>query len=334
LSQPFDPSRPPVPPAPEAPPPRRPRASFFAKDRTWLNVLLFVLTCGSVFLVGISWGSSWLYAEKLAADPEFQPAAGLFADARVLGLSLIYTIVLLVILTAHEMGHYLMSRRYGLSATLPFFIPAPSMIGTLGAFIKIRSPITRKLRLFDVGIAGPLAGFVPAVFALFIGLAFSKIVPSLPHEEALIFGEPLLLKIAGLFLLKDAGPGFDVVLHPAAFAGWIGLLVTALNLLPLGQLDGGHIAFSVLRGKTRRFSIIVLVLLAVMGLVFWVGWLVWVLMLLTLGLRHPQIWDEATPLGRKRTTLLVCVIAIFILCFIPAPVKGYNILDLIRMMLG
>jgi len=313
-----------------APAPVRPRTSFFAKDRPWLNVILFILTVGSVFLVGLSWSSSFLYAEKYAADPHFRSDFGLLADPRIIGLSLLYAVVLMAILLAHEMGHYLMCRRYGLSATLPFFIPAPTLIGTLGAFIKIRSPIMRKHRLFDVGAAGPLAGFILALPALIIGLALSKIVPSIPREEALIFGEPLLLRFASLFLLKGAGPGLDVVLHPVAFAGWVGVLVTSLNLLPLGQLDGGHIAYAVFGPKIRTISKIVLGALFVMGLIFWVGWLIWFFLLLIMGLKHPRVWDEEGPLGRRRTIIAAVIAVIFILSFIPAPVQGYNILQMVR----
>jgi membrane-associated protease RseP (regulator of RpoE activity) len=314
------------------PAPVRPRTSFFAKDRPWLNVVLFILTVGSVFLVGLSWSSSYLYAEKYAADPNFRAGFGLLADPRIVGLSFLYAIVLMAILLAHELGHYLMCRRYGISATLPFFIPAPTLIGTLGAFIKIRSRITRKHMLFDIGAAGPLAGFVPALPALIIGLALSKIVPSVPREEALIFGEPLLLRFASLFLLKGAGPGLDVVLHPVAFAGWVGVLVTSLNLLPLGQLDGGHIAYAVFGPKNRTISKIVLGALLAMAMIFWTGWLILFFLLLIMGLNHPRVGDEEAPLGRRRTVIAAAIAVIFVLSFIPAPIQGYNILQMVRML--
>ena len=313
-----------------SPAPGRRRVSFFAKDRPWINIVLFVLTLGSVFLVGTSWGLNYLYAEKFAADPNFRPESGFFQDSRLIFLSAVYAIVLMAILLAHELGHYLTCRRYGLSATLPFFIPAPSLIGTLGAFIKIRSPVNLKRRLFDIGAAGPLAGFVLAVPALFAGLAMSKIVPAIPHEEAIVFGEPLLLRLGGLLFLKSAGPGTDIILHPIAFAGWVGVLVTALNLLPLGQLDGGHISYAVFGPRNRLFSKIVMGLLVVFGLLFWVGWLIWFFILLIMGLRHPRVFDEHEPLGKKRTVVAVVILVIFILSFIPAPVRGYNIVQLVR----
>jgi len=318
----------PLPPPSSAP---RRRASFFAKDRPWINVVLFILTLGTAFLVGSSWGLNYLYAGQIASDPGFRlDASGLFGDPRLIGLSVLYAVVLMAILLAHEMGHYLACRRYGLSATLPFFIPAPTLIGTLGAFIKIRTPITLKRRLFDIGAAGPLAGFILAVPALLIGLALSKIVPSIPREEAIVFGEPLLLRLGGLLFFKQAGPGMDVIFHPIAFAGWVGMLVTSLNLIPLGQLDGGHIAYAVFGSKSRAATKIVMGMLALAGIFFWAGWMIWFLILLVMGLRHPRVFDEDEPLGKKRTMIAVLIAIIFILSFIPAPIQGYNMIDLVR----
>ncbi len=160
------------------PPAARPRRNFFAKDRPWLNALLLGLTAVSAFLVGLDWSVGYLAAGTSAPAGAGGGFAAALRNPQAVGLSLLYALVLLLILSAHEMGHYLACRRYGISATLPFFVPAPTLIGTLGAFIKIRDPITRRRRLFDIGAAGPLAGFVLAVPALAIGLAGSKIVPS------------------------------------------------------------------------------------------------------------------------------------------------------------
>jgi Zn-dependent protease len=315
------------------PPAARPRRSFFAKDRIWLNALLLGLTAVSAFLVGIDWSRSYLDAGAAASAAPAAGIAGIWAalrDPQVVGLSLLYSVVLLVILSAHEMGHYLACRRYGLSVTLPFFIPAPTLIGTMGAFIRIRDPITRKRRLFDIGAAGPLAGFALAIPALAIGLAMSKVVPALPPGDSIHFGEPLIVKLFAMAFLRGAAPGFDVVLHPVAFAGWVGVLVTALNLFPMGQLDGGHVAYAVLGPKSRRLGQAFLVLFAVMGVFFWVGWLVWALLIMVLGLKHPRVWDEPTPLGKGRTATAIGLIAIFVLSFIPAPVLGFDLLSVIR----
>lgn len=311
-----------------APQSRVRRPSFFAKDRTWLNVLLFVLTLGSTFLVGLNWSASYVYAQ--AAGPAGGAPLHPLQDPRVLVLSLAYTVVLLVILTGHEMGHYLTCRKYGLSATLPFFIPAPTLIGTMGAFIRIRSPITAKRALFDIGAAGPLAGFILSVPILGIGLALSRVVPALPRDQALIFGEPLLVKLFGAVVFGRLGPGLDVLLHPVAFAGWVGLLVTAINLFPIGQLDGGHILYAVFGSRAKIAGRAFLALFVVMGVFFWAGWLLWAGLILILGVKHPPIWDEGAPLGRARTIWAVLVLAIFVVSFIPAPIEGYDLLSLIK----
>ena len=196
------------------------------------------------------------------------------------------------------MGHYLTCRRYGIEATLPFFIPAPTLIGTMGAFIRIKSPITRKRQLFDVGAAGPLAGFALALPALAIGLALSKTVPSLPREGTIFFGDPLLLKILGRSpRQKSPRPGYDLIIHPVAFAGWVGALVTALNLFPIGQLDGGHIAYALFGTRARTLGRVFLAAFVVMGVFLWAGWLLWAGLILIIGTRHPRTWDDEASIG-------------------------------------
>jgi len=218
--------------------------AFFDKPRLWLNGLLLGLTVVSAFVVGLGWSLSYIYADRLASDPPLALTAEVLRDPHVLGLSLLYVFILMAVLLAHEFGHYLTCRRFGIDASLPFFIPWPFLIGTMGAFIRIRTPITRRQQLFDIGAAGPLAGFILAVPALAWGLARSRVVPSIPAGDAIVFGEPLLLKAFGAMFFRGIGPNQDIILHPVAFAGWVGILVTALNLLPLGQLDGGHIAYA------------------------------------------------------------------------------------------
>jgi len=210
------------------------------------------------------------------------------------------------------------------------FIPAPTLIGTLGAFIKIRSPIRKKHQLFDIGVAGPLAGFVLAVPAVIYGLSISKLVPSLPTEGTLIFGESLLIKAAGGLFFKGGASGYDVVVHPIAFAGWVGLLVTALNLFPIGQLDGGHVFYSLIGPKVKKYAKFILIGFIVMGIFFWIGWFVWALLISFLGLSHPPLMDEEVPLSSGRKILSVLALAIFILSFIPAPVKGFNLFQVIN----
>ena len=321
----------PLPGPPPAPVARR-KGWLFAKSRPWLNALLFVLTIGSTFVVGLGWSANYRFAEMIAANPAFEPGRAELRDPRVLALALLYAVVLLAILTAHEMGHYLTCRRYGIEATLPFFIPAPTLIGTMGAFIRIKSPITRKRQLFDIGAAGPLAGFALALPVLALGLALSKTVPALPRESVIFFGDPLLLKVLAGIFGKGAPPGYDLILHPIAFAGWVGALVTALNLFPIGQLDGGHIAHALFGTRARTLGRLFLAAFVVMGVFLWVGWLIWAGLILIIGVKHPRTWDEDSPIGAKRTILAVLIVVIFILSFIPDPVQGYNAFDLLKLL--
>ncbi|MFW6124234.1 MAG: site-2 protease family protein [Acidobacteriota bacterium] len=311
----------------------RKRSSFFTQNRTWLNVLLFVITAASAFLVGITWSLSYKYAESLYQPDQIPLSLNILKDSSILGLSFVYAVVLIGILLAHEMGHYLTCRYYKIDATLPFFIPAPTLIGTLGAFIKIRSPIKKKHQLFDIGVAGPLAGFILAVPAVVYGLSLSKVVPSLPKEETLVFGEPLLIKAVGELIFKGAASGYDVVVHPIAFAGWVGLLVTALNLFPIGQLDGGHVLYSILGSRVRKYAKFILIGFIIMGIFFWVGWFVWALLISFLGLNHPPVMDEEAPLSPGRKIISGVALAIFILSFIPAPIKGFNLFQVIHQFL-
>jgi membrane-associated protease RseP (regulator of RpoE activity) len=232
-----------------------------------------------------------------------------------------FSLTLLTILLAHEMGHYFASRYYGIDASLPYFLPAPSPlpIGTLGAFIRIRSPIYTLRALFDVGIAGPLAGFVMLLPALIIGVAQSKVVAG-PHQEGdLIFGAPAILQL----LEKIFFPGVkssEIMLHPVARAAWAGMLATALNLFPIGQLDGGHILYAFVGRRHKLLSRCFLAALVTLALVTrtW-SWLVWAGLLFFFALRHPTIFDD-TPLDRNRVLLGIAALAVFLLTFTLVPI--------------
>lgn len=319
---------------PEIVGPVKKTSSVFDKKRTWLNVLLFSLTVLSTYFVGISWSLSYLYAEAVSRGDQVSIGPDILKHPQVISLSIVYVVVLIGILLAHEMGHYLTCRYYRIDATLPFFIPAPTLIGTLGAFIKIKSPITRKHQLFDIGVAGPLAGFIVSVPAVVYGLSVSKIVPSLPREESLVFGEPLLLKGVGALLFGHVPAGYDVVIHPIAFAGWVGILVTALNLFPIGQLDGGHVLYALIGTKAKRLAHGILIAFILLGIFCWVGWFIWALLIRFLGLKHPPILDEGTPLSPKRKVIAFLVILIFIISFIPSPIQDLNLFDILRQFQG
>jgi membrane-associated protease RseP (regulator of RpoE activity) len=229
------------------------------------------------------------------------------------------------------MGHFLTCRYYKINATLPYFIPAPTLIGTFGAFIKIKSPITRKHQLFDIGVAGPLTGFILSVPALVYGLSLSKAVPPIARDAAdYVFGEPLILKFFGSMIFKNIPPDYSIFLHPVAFAGWVGILVTALNLFPFGQLDGGHISYALFGKKSQKLNRFFLGVFIAMGIFFWVGWFIWAFLLLFMGLKHPRVLDEETPLSPGRKFISYVVILIFILSFIPDPIKGLSLFDILK----
>jgi membrane-associated protease RseP (regulator of RpoE activity) len=305
-------------------------ASFFAQKRAWLNILLFLVTAVSTFVVGISWSFGYKYAEITAQNPDLISDPALILNPEILALSLVYMVALLAILLGHELGHYLACQYYRIDATLPYFIPAPTLIGTMGAFIRIRSPITKKQQLFDIGIAGPLTSFILSLPAVVFGLSLSKPVPPFPEGESLMFGDPLILKLVGRLVFKGIPEGYDIVPHPIAFAGWVGILVTALNLFPVGQLDGGHIAYALLGEKSRKIAPYFIGIFVLMGIFFWFGWFVWALLIYFLGLKHPHISDEDKSLSPGRRLLGIMILIIFILSFTPDPIKGYNLFDLIR----
>ncbi|HSA94998.1 MAG TPA: site-2 protease family protein [Acidobacteriota bacterium] len=291
-------------------------------ERTWLNGLLFVLTILTVFFAGLVNSAS-------------KPTLGGIFDPDHFGLAALYTAVLTIILVGHELGHYLTCRRYGLRATLPFFLPGPPFLGTFGAFIRIKSYIPFRRQIFDVGANGPLTGFFLSLPALAIGLACSKTVP-LVDGAGYTLGDPLLLRLLTPLFFGPVPAGSALALHPVGFAGWVGLLVTAINLVPLGQLDGGHIAYAILGRKARLLSFVMIGFFAVMGVFFHVTWLILAGLVLffefrsKLRLNHPRVLDESAPLGRKRWFLSAAIVLIFVLSFIPDPVKGASLIDILN----
>ncbi len=219
------------------------------------------------------------------------------------------------------MGHYVVCRRYGIDASPPYFIPFPSLVGTMGAFIRIREPIRNKAQLFDVGVAGPIAGFVVALPLLAWGVAHTRPNPSpVLSEGTILFHYPLLVTLFQKLVLGTTFTSADAIEHPVFIAAWFGLFVTALNLLPLGQLDGGHAIYAVFGRWQRTIAIPLLIVLAFMGL-HWPGWWIWVAFTLFTGLRHPPVLDEDTPLDFRRKLVAAAVLLIFVVCFAPIPLE-------------
>ncbi|MEW6143884.1 MAG: site-2 protease family protein [Thermodesulfobacteriota bacterium] len=294
-----------------------------------IHIILFILTVLTTFATGLSFGGTVLSA-------------------------LAFSGALLFILGSHEMGHYFYGKKYGVDITPPYFIPAPpfiSPIGTFGAFIKIKSPISTRKALFDIGIAGPLAGIIASVPVLLIGIRLSTIV-DVPEGEAgqgLVLGSPLIFTFfSGIFFGKIP-EGKDLFLHPVAFAGWVGLFVTALNLIPSGQLDGGHIVYSLFSKKTHKtVSVVMIALLIIFGIgtepLFllyqrfagagvgdvlsrlpefegWPGWILWAVLLTLIGTKHPPTIHDEGELDTGRKLLGFIALLIFIGCITPVPIK-------------
>lgn len=250
--------------------------------------------------------------------------ADIFKDPWGLVHGVPFSVSLLLILGTHELGHYIASRRHGVVTTLPTFIPGPPfpppMIGTFGAVIRIKSPITTRAALIDIGAAGPLAGFVVAIFVTAWGLGESVVIPSRLPPGAINLGDSLIFKILTRVVIGPLPESHDVLLNPIAFAGWIGMFVTAMNLLPVGQLDGGHLVYSILGRRHRRFSIAVIAALVVLGALRWPGWIVWAVLISIIGIWHPPVEDQDEPLDGRRRLTLAAALAVFVLTFMPTPV--------------
>ncbi len=312
------------------------------KRRVWLHLLLFAATIFTTLAVGARLSSHFAHNQPaMDLESELNPFAGLIANPWRLLDGIPFSAALLTILLFHEMGHYLTCEYYGIAASYPYFIPAPTLIGTMGAFIRIKSPFRSRRALFDVGISGPLAGFALAVPLLAVGLAFSKVLPASHRPGTLAFGNPPLLILLGR-LFHPGVPAAGIFLHPIARAAWVGLFATALNLLPVGQLDGGHILYAldyrvhkiVSRVTVTAMGLPMVVLIALWLLsyklpsvdawaavienYYWSGWFLWSVLLLFVGMRHPVIYDPA-PLDRRRRLVAWSAVAMFLLSFTPAP---------------
>lgn len=267
----------------------------------WVNLLLFITTVFTTLLAGA-----------------LQQGINVFEHPAELVRGIPFSFTLMAILLTHEMGHYLTSRYHGVSATLPYFIPAPSIIGTFGAFIRMTSPIFNKRALLDIGASGPIAGFVVAIVAVAIGLHYSTAVET-TTMEGMKLGEPLIFSWISKIMIGPVPDHYDVLLHPIAFAGWIGMFVTALNLIPIGQLDGGHVVYAVFGRRHRTVSLVMIPVLILLGMVGWPGWFLWAILPLIFGINHPPVMDSDSPLDRNRRIIGWISLAIFVLTFTPTP---------------
>src|SRR6266849_351766 len=288
------------------------------RRRLWVHLVLLLATLISTMIVGSRIQFNFAHQQptfSLSDDsPPLFPLSWIRHPSELLP-GLPFSLTLMFILLAHEMGHYLYARHYRVYATLPYFVPFPSLIGTLGAFIRIKSPIPSRAALFDIGIAGPIAGFIPACVALLAGLSLSHPIAA-SDTSSLQLGFPLAFNLAAR-ILHVTTPLPALSLHPIAAAAWVGMFATALNLLPGGQLDGGHIIFSLSPQLHRAVSFLTVLVLIPTGKYFWTGWLLWSV-LLAMTLRHPPVPREPSVSGRRRLVALFGAL-MFILSFTPAP---------------
>lgn len=312
-----------------SPAPREVHIIYPLRRRYWLHLLLFAATVFTTLVVGAR--LEYNYAIGLpqfhSYDDIFPLAWTLEQPSRLL-LGIPFSVALLGILTAHEMGHFVYAQRNRVYATLPFFIPAPTLIGTFGAFIRIRSPIRTRAALFDIGIAGPIAGFVVAVPVLFFSLLHPHVAKSVPTDEAaLSFGFPLIFKGVWSLLHPHMQLRLDQLsLSPVAVAAWVGMFATSLNLLPGGQLDGGHIVYGLSPRSHKLVSNLTVIALIPMSLFLWTGWLLWAVLLGLTLMQHPPV-PEFPTLDSKRKLLGAFALLMFVLTLIPAPFANEGLLD-------
>jgi membrane-associated protease RseP (regulator of RpoE activity) len=312
------------------------------RPRYWLHVLLLLLTCFTTLVVGSRMQYHFDHGQPVFllddSASSFFPVKWALSDPSRLLLGIPFAGTLMLILLAHEMGHYLYCKRYGVWATLPFFIPAPTLIGTLGAFIRIRSPIRSRTALFDIGIAGPIAGFVVAVGVLVVSLGLSQPVQAGTPPADLELGVPLIFDVVHR-LLAFTGSGQGVVglplnrvlLHPTAIAAWVGMFATALNLLPGGQLDGGHIVFSIAPRAHRWISWATTIALLLMAYFLCYVWFVWAILLRLSSLRHPQVAEWPKVAG-SRALLAGFAVLMLVLTLTPAPFLHFSVQEIFHEM--
>src|SRR5437660_8865850 len=309
------------------------------RRRYWVHALLFVLTLLSTLCIGSKLQYNFNNNLPAFGADDFFPWKWALSDWRRLALGIPFATSLLAILTAHELGHYILCVRRYVYATLPFFIPAPTLIGTLGAFIRIKTPIRSRKYLFDIGIAGPIAGFLVAVPVLFVALTISK-PESTPagSNDGIALGLPLIFKVAHWILRMLGGhvaltqPNVNLIsLHPVAIAAWVGMFATALNLLPGGQLDGGHILYALSPRAYRNSSWPVVAGLLVLSWFFWAGWLLWAVVLKLNG-RHPPVppFPELQP-NRRLLSAFALLMPVRTLAYDPLPGTGWtHVLESVR----
>jgi membrane-associated protease RseP (regulator of RpoE activity) len=296
-----------------------PALRYSLPHRWWVNLLLFAVTLLTSTAFGSAVVETFRTGQPLSFDVIVTAYGRLLHMDPALWSGWQFSVPLLLILLAHELGHYVECVRRGVSASLPFFLPSPFLFGTFGALIRMRSPIYARAALFDIGIGGPVAGFVTLVPFLVGGVMLSKVTPPLNVHDAYLFGTPLAMRLMEWVRFPGVPPA-EIALHPMARAAWVGLFATALNLLPIGQLDGGHIVYAIGRDVWHtRITMASLVVVALLGY-FYLPWLAWSAILFFFGRRHPLVYDNE-PLSPKRLLLCIAALLMFVLSVSITPVR-------------
>jgi membrane-associated protease RseP (regulator of RpoE activity) len=278
----------------------------------WLNIILFILTVFSTILSG---------AGLEGMDILGNPSLIWNNPLDIIKAGIPFSFALLGILLFHEFGHYIASRRNGVKVTLPFFVPFPNFVGTLGAVIRSKSPFINRRQLMEVGAAGPLAGVVIAIPLLIWGTAHSRFIPEPPNLDGMInLGSSLLIYVINKVFSPTPPVGMISIIHPVAFAGWVGLLVTMLNLMPISQLDGGHILYALFGKFQHKLAYLFIAILVALSF-YWMGWLIWIVFGLLLKPNHPPTVLDDIPLERKHKIVGYICILLFIFCFMPVPIS-------------
>ncbi len=287
-----------------------------------LHLVLFLLTFLTCTIFGFALFESFSANRGLDVNLIFEGYARLARGDSSIFSGTYFSVPLLTILLAHEFGHYYACKYWRVKATLPFFLPSPTLLGTLGAFIKIQSPIYNRNVLFDIGASGPIAGFIVLIPFLILGVHWSREVPHLALHSDVVFGTPILLRLVEIVRFPGI-PSMNISLHPMAMAAWAGLVATATNLLPAGQLDGGHILYAVLNHRGHRISSSIFVaLLLGMGFLYWPWWIL-ALLLFLFGRRHPLVQDQ-TPVSGYRNFLSIVTLVIFGMSILLTPVEMHG----------
>ena len=303
------------------------------RPRYWLHGFLLLLTIFTTLIVGSRLQWEFLNGLPPFFDNNIFPLKWALQGRHLL-LGIPFSLTLMLILLAHEMGHYVYCVKYRVAATLPFFIPFPTLFGTFGAFIRIRSPLGSRAALFDIGIAGPIAGFAVALPVLIMSLGLSHVAPAGAAPPDIQFGYPVVFRFVQQVLVASGHaheiasvPLSRLYLHPVAVAAWVGMFATSLNLLPGGQLDGGHIVFSISPRAHKTISNITILALIPMAVYFWAGWLLWAVLLRLSGTRHPAVplWPEIT---RGRRALAIFAVIMLTLTLTPTPIASQSLFEL------